>query len=120
FIAFLKTLDGAYPAHQKIRLVLDNHSAHISKETRSYLDTVPQALRLCVHAEARLLAEFDRESIQQNDSYDAARNPGGQQARVDRPYSSILPGDQCRPGRLSVEVQNGRNLHCIDNKRTLI
>jgi len=42
FIAFLKTLDGAYPAHQKIRLVLDNHSAHISKETRSYLDTVSQ------------------------------------------------------------------------------
>ena len=42
FIAFLKTLDGAYPAYQKIRLVLDNHSAHISKETRSYLDTVPQ------------------------------------------------------------------------------
>ena len=42
FIAFLKTLDGAYPAHQKIRLVLDNHSAHISKETRGYLDTVPQ------------------------------------------------------------------------------
>ncbi len=23
-------------------MVLDNHSAHISKETRSYLDTVPQ------------------------------------------------------------------------------
>src|SRR5450755_943266 len=30
FIAFLKKLDGAYPGHQKIRLVLDNHSAHIS------------------------------------------------------------------------------------------
>jgi len=42
FIAFLKKLEGAYPAHQRIRLVLDNHSAHISKETRSYLDTVPQ------------------------------------------------------------------------------
>jgi transposase len=42
FIAFLKKLDGAYPQHQKIRLVLDNHSAHISRETRSYLDTVPQ------------------------------------------------------------------------------
>jgi transposase len=42
FIAFLKKLDAAYPAHQKIRLVLDNHSAHISKETRSYLDTVEQ------------------------------------------------------------------------------
>ena len=23
-------------------MILDNHSAHISKETRSYLDTVPQ------------------------------------------------------------------------------
>jgi transposase len=37
FIAFLKKLDGSYPG-----LVLDNHSAHISKETRSYLDTIPQ------------------------------------------------------------------------------
>jgi transposase len=42
FIAFLKKLDAAYAETQKIRLVLDNHSAHISKETRSYLDTVPQ------------------------------------------------------------------------------
>jgi transposase len=42
FIAFLKKLDAAYVETQKIRLVLDNHSAHISKETRSYLDTVPQ------------------------------------------------------------------------------
>jgi transposase len=42
FIAFLKKLDNAYPETPKIRLVLDNHSAHISKETRSYLDTVPQ------------------------------------------------------------------------------
>jgi transposase len=42
FIAFLKKLDGGYPEHQKIRLVLDNHSAHLSKETRSYLETVPQ------------------------------------------------------------------------------
>jgi transposase len=42
FIAFLKKLDGTYAGQQKIRLVLDNHSAHISKETRSYLDTMPQ------------------------------------------------------------------------------
>jgi transposase len=42
FITFLEKLDGAYPAQQKIRLVLDNHSAHISRETRDYLDSVPQ------------------------------------------------------------------------------
>ena len=42
FIMFLQRLEDAYPAPQRIRLILDNHSAHISKETRSYLDTVPQ------------------------------------------------------------------------------
>lgn len=42
FIAFLQQLDGAYAEHQTIRLVLDNHSAHISKETRSYLESVPR------------------------------------------------------------------------------
>jgi transposase len=42
FIAFLKKLDSAYPERHRIRLVLDNHSAHISKETRGYLDTLPQ------------------------------------------------------------------------------
>jgi len=42
FIAFLKRLDSAYSEHYQIRLILDNHSAHISKETRSYLQTMPQ------------------------------------------------------------------------------
>src|SRR5499427_4880636 len=42
FITFLKKLDTAYPEHHQIRLVLDNHSAHISKETRGYLQTIPQ------------------------------------------------------------------------------
>jgi transposase len=42
FIAFLRKLDSAYPEHHQIRLVLDNHSAHISKETRGYLQTIPQ------------------------------------------------------------------------------
>ncbi len=42
FIAFLKKLDQTYPQDRKIRLVLDNHPAHISRETRDYLDTAPQ------------------------------------------------------------------------------
>ena len=42
FMAFLNQLDAAYPEHQTIRLVLDNHSAHISKQTRMYLETVPR------------------------------------------------------------------------------
>jgi transposase len=39
FIEFLKLLDAAYPARTAIKLILDNHSAHISKETRTWLAT---------------------------------------------------------------------------------
>jgi hypothetical protein len=41
FIEFLKLLDAAYPASTAIKLILDNHSAHISKETRNWLATRP-------------------------------------------------------------------------------
>jgi transposase len=41
FIEFLKLLDAAYPARTAIKLILDNHSAHISKETRAWLDDRP-------------------------------------------------------------------------------
>ena len=32
FIEFLKLLDAAYPASTAIKLILDNHSAHISRK----------------------------------------------------------------------------------------
>ena len=41
FVALLKDLDAYYPAGITIRVILDNHSAHISKETRAYLATRP-------------------------------------------------------------------------------
>jgi transposase len=41
FIEFLKRLDAAYPAGTAIKLILDNHSAHISKETRAWIDARP-------------------------------------------------------------------------------
>ena len=41
FVEFLKLLDTAYPAHTAIHLILDNHSAHISKETRAWLAERP-------------------------------------------------------------------------------
>lgn len=40
FVCFLKLLDEKYPKGDKIRLILDNHSAHTSKETQEYLNTV--------------------------------------------------------------------------------
>jgi transposase len=41
FIHLLKDLDAHYPAACTIRILLDNHSAHISRETRAYLATRP-------------------------------------------------------------------------------
>jgi len=41
FIGLLKEIDAYYPADAQIRLILDNHSSHVSKETRAYLATRP-------------------------------------------------------------------------------
>ncbi|OPZ90628.1 MAG: hypothetical protein BWY74_02254 [Firmicutes bacterium ADurb.Bin419] len=41
FIRFLMILDEKYPKGDKIRVILDNHSAHTSKETNAYLTTMP-------------------------------------------------------------------------------
>ena len=42
FIEFLKILDAKYPEGDTIQLILDNHSAHKSKETQQYLATLPE------------------------------------------------------------------------------
>jgi transposase len=42
FVGFLKQLDKAYPTDTAIKLILDNHSAHISKETKAWLTTQPE------------------------------------------------------------------------------
>ena len=42
FIEFLRILDKKYPSQDTIRLILDNHSTHKSKETRRFLSTMPE------------------------------------------------------------------------------
>lgn len=42
FIRFLNILNEKYPEGDTIRLILDNHSAHTSKETRLYLAALPE------------------------------------------------------------------------------
>ena len=41
FIGLLQVLDGHYPPDAIIRLVLDHHASHLSKETMAYLATRP-------------------------------------------------------------------------------
>jgi transposase len=45
FILLLQDLDQSYPAECTIRLILDNHSSHISKETNAYLATRPNRFK---------------------------------------------------------------------------
>ena len=45
FISLLKELDDYYPKESTIRIILDNHSAHISKETMAYLQSKPNRFK---------------------------------------------------------------------------
>jgi transposase len=42
FVAFLQKLDAAYPTSTAIKIILDNHSAHVSKETKAWLAAQPE------------------------------------------------------------------------------
>jgi transposase len=46
FVAFLRRLDARYPAEWRICLLLDNHSAHRSREVRRFLDSRPGRFEL--------------------------------------------------------------------------
>jgi len=46
FVEFLCVLDEHYPPTTHVRLILDNHSAHVSKETLAYLSTRPGRFEL--------------------------------------------------------------------------
>lgn len=45
FVQLLQDLEAHYPPGAVIRIILDNHSAHISKETRLYLASRPNRFR---------------------------------------------------------------------------
>ena len=45
FVSLLRELDSYYPPECIIRIILDNHSAHLSKETRRYLGEHPNRFR---------------------------------------------------------------------------
>ncbi len=41
-LEFLNMLDAAYPAVTAIKIILDNHSAHVSQETKAWLAARPE------------------------------------------------------------------------------
>ena len=83
FIALLGKLDAAYPPQIRIRLLLDNHSAHISKRDASLVNPSSPAVRVCLYAQAWIVAEHHRNSIQQNGPQYAAGYSCRQQTGID-------------------------------------
>jgi hypothetical protein len=58
FVGFLKKLDAAYPTDTAIRLILNNHSAHVSKETKTWACRPARGLlQLRVYPETWLVAQ---------------------------------------------------------------
>ncbi len=55
FIELLKDLDARYRADCTIRVVLDNHSSHISKETRAFQTTRPNRFEYVLTPSQRIL-----------------------------------------------------------------
>jgi hypothetical protein len=60
FIDFLKMLDNKYSESSVIKIVLDNHSEHTSKETRRYLESCPGRFSVYLHTKTRVLVESYR------------------------------------------------------------
>ena len=83
FVGFLKRLDAAYPADTAIKLILDNHSAHISKETKAWIATQPEGrFSLRVHAETRFVAQSRRRLLLQDGALHAPTHPCRVQGRT--------------------------------------
>ena len=106
FIEFLKLLDADYPSHTTIKLVLDNHSAHISKETKAWLAEQPTGrFEFDLHAQARLLAQSRRRLLLQARPLGAAPYPRRIQTGTKGSHHGRHGSLQSRPRRPHLVLQ---------------
>ena len=94
FIEFLKLADAHYPAGARIRLVLDNHSAHISKQTRAFLATLPNRFEFTFTPKHGSWLNLIESFLRQNGEDPAARHPGCLRRRVKDTHRTLPEGGQ--------------------------
>jgi transposase len=83
FIEFLKLLNAAYPADTAIELILDNHSAHVSRETNELAcRAADRAFYLHVHADPRVMAQSHRGLLLKAGAFGPAPHPRPLQTRT--------------------------------------
>jgi transposase len=111
FIEFLKLLDAAYPTHTAIKLILDNHSAHISKETKAWLADQPAGrfeftfTPNASRASARLVAQPRRGLLFQARAIRPAPHPCDIQTGTQGSHHGCNGPLQSGPGRPHVVLQ---------------
>ena len=106
FVALLEDLDAHYPAESVIRLIMDNHSAHISKKLRHFGLTA-QSLPIRAHSQARVLAQYRRNLVWQDGQDLSPTYPGAILGGTPNPYPAGHCGNQCRSRGSSVEEVRG-------------
>src|ERR1700704_4436954 len=109
FVEFLKLLNATYPAGTAIKLILDNHSAHISRETPSLArHSTVGPLRVHLHAQARLLAQPHRGLLLQVRPLGLAPHPRGVKAGAQGTHHARHQGRQSPPRRPHLVLQTRR------------
>jgi hypothetical protein len=107
FIEFLVKLAASYPATQTLRIILDNHSAHLPRDAALSGDS---AIKISVrlHSQIRFMAQSSGKPLQHDDARHAARDPHQHEAGAHRPNPSLLSGSQCHTRDLPVEGERQR------------
>src|SRR5712691_2927959 len=110
FIDFLKLVDAAYPTHTAIRLILDNHSAHISKETNAWLAARPGRFEFTFTPKHGSWLNLGRRLLLQVRALRPAPHPRRIQTRTQGPHHGSHGSLQREPGRshLVLQAQKGR------------
>ncbi len=123
FIELFKELDAYYPADATIRAVLDNHSAHISKETRDWLSSRPQPVRLCSYSKARILAQSGGNPVFQDESQVSQAYSCSVLGRTETAHPERCGGDQCQSRCALLEkfwFRNSKATHFLMKRSTSV
>ena len=107
FVEFENALDDAYPKDMALRLILDNHSAHIPGRRAPGLQRA-EPVRVRVHAQARVVAEPDRDVLRQGGQNRVGRDPCRIDGRTQGTSRALHRQDQRRAGGVQVDLWNRR------------
>ena len=91
FIEFLNMLEATHPAATAIKIILDNHSAHVSQETKAWLAARPEGRFQFVFTQARVLAQSGRGVLRKSCPLCAPSHPRRLETRAQTTHHGIHP-----------------------------